>query len=375
MELSFILNQQQREQAQQQQQLGGLQHLQEIIHSNSFNINNNNNNQNNNNNNNNNTQEITDINNNNNNNDRALLNNSTEAVVETLLLAKYGKNPHGFNLNFNNIKNHHLHHHNSQQVYVSPSKQQQFNIPTPTMVNDNEDDDNMSSDIDENSPLNSLTEASAMASSPLSSPRGCGHSVSESAPVSPAYSFTSPFSPASSSNSTSCCNSPRTTTTSSATTTPTITSIVQGNKRQADNNQVVPKKELAGLKKPRKSYEVSKKLEILEEKLQHGMPYVVEKYHISRSIISRWLSNIEKYRSFNKKNLKKLHKGPKASFSVEQEQIILDQINKHKANGELVNGEVIKNIALQLSKQLNNNNFKASSGWLENFKNRHGLKA
>ncbi|KYQ93841.1 hypothetical protein DLAC_05240 [Tieghemostelium lacteum] len=132
--------------------------------------------------------------------------------------------------------------------------------------------------------------------------------------------------------------------------------------------------ELVGFKKPRKSYEVSKKLEILDEKNKHGMSYVVEKYHISRSIISRWLSNIEKYRSFNKKNLKKLHKGPKASFSMEQEQQIIDKIQECKQKGEVVNGETIKNFALELSKQLNNHSFKASSGWLENFKNRHNLQ-
>ncbi|KAF2075484.1 hypothetical protein CYY_003220 [Polysphondylium violaceum] len=127
-------------------------------------------------------------------------------------------------------------------------------------------------------------------------------------------------------------------------------------------------------KKPRKSYEVYKKLEILDEKNKHGMSFVVEKYHISRSIISRWLSNIEKYKSFNKKNLKKLHKGPKASFSMEQENMIIEKINQCRQVGEQVSGETIKKFALELSKELNNTSFKASSGWLENFKNRHSLQ-
>ncbi|KAF2075480.1 hypothetical protein CYY_003216 [Polysphondylium violaceum] len=127
-------------------------------------------------------------------------------------------------------------------------------------------------------------------------------------------------------------------------------------------------------KKPRKSYEVYKKLEILDEKNKHGMNFVVEKYHISRSIISRWLSNIEKYKTFNKKNLKKLHKGPKASFSMEQENMIIEKINQCRQVGEQVSGETIKKFALELSKQLNNTTFKASSGWLENFKNRHSLQ-
>jgi len=127
-------------------------------------------------------------------------------------------------------------------------------------------------------------------------------------------------------------------------------------------------------KKPRKSYEVYKKLEILDEKNKHGMSFVVEKYHISRSIISRWLSNIEKYKSFNKKNLKKLHKGPKASFSMEQENMIIEKINQCRQVGEPVSGETIKKFALELSKELNNTSFKASSGWLENFKNRHSLQ-
>eukprot|EP01133_Synstelium_polycarpum_P010794 gene10794-12578_t len=140
----------------------------------------------------------------------------------------------------------------------------------------------------------------------------------------------------------------------------------------ASPSQVVPKKDSNGLKKPRKSYEVSKKLEILEEKAIHGMPYVVDKYHISRSIISRWLSNIDRYRAFQKKNLKKLHNGPKASFTPDQEQLIVNQINEIKSRGQPITGETIKTIALTLSRQLgNNNNFKASSGWLENFKQRH----
>ncbi|EGC33905.1 hypothetical protein DICPUDRAFT_98416 [Dictyostelium purpureum] len=131
--------------------------------------------------------------------------------------------------------------------------------------------------------------------------------------------------------------------------------------------------QVAAAKKPRKSYEVYKKLEILDEKNKYGMNFVVKKHHISRSIISRWISNIDKYKSFNKKNLKKLHKGPKASFSMEQENIIIEKINQARQNGEIVSGETIKKFALELSKQLNNNTFKASSGWLENFKSRHNL--
>ncbi|EFA86541.1 hypothetical protein PPL_00340 [Heterostelium album PN500] len=143
-----------------------------------------------------------------------------------------------------------------------------------------------------------------------------------------------------------------------------------------ESSQVVPKKENS-IKKARKSYEVSKKLEILAEKDKFGMAFVVDKYEISRSIISRWHSNADKYRAFQKKNLKKLHKGPKASFSEEQERVIISRIEEYKQKnpGEVVNGETIKNIALQFSNQLGNNSFKASSGWLENFKNRWNLRS
>ena len=119
---------------------------------------------------------------------------------------------------------------------------------------------------------------------------------------------------------------------------------------------------------------LSVKYEALK-KIERGVPKkdVAAEYNIPRNTISTWLKNKEKivkaFEGGNNRSSQKL----KSSNYDNLDQAVYMWFVKTRDEGIPVNGPVLKEKAIQYSKELGMENFKASNGWFERWKSRHEI--
>ncbi len=101
-------------------------------------------------------------------------------------------------------------------------------------------------------------------------------------------------------------------------------------------------------------------------------------FKFKKYISRRAISDIKKSRDILLNNLDAVdlekHRDPILKFeSVDR--VLSDWIDTIETSGGILNENLIKEKALRIAKELEIENFKASQGWLEKFKTRHGLKS
>ena len=98
---------------------------------------------------------------------------------------------------------------------------------------------------------------------------------------------------------------------------------------------------------------------------------MANEYCVSQSSISEILSNREKWISIDESEVHK-KKNRQAKFPELEEALVMWIIQSLQEN-LTITGDVIKLKACDFRNKLRIQNFKASNGWLENFKNRYHI--
>ena len=124
---------------------------------------------------------------------------------------------------------------------------------------------------------------------------------------------------------------------------------------------------------PRKRLTLKQKVDLIEDSLKTGFKplMAMEQYGISKSSLYQILKDKEEI-------LKTFHSQPCAAKSKSNrkrnfqnvEDKLFDWFEKKKNCGVMVSGPMFKVKAEEIAKNLNVDNFKASDGWLSNFKHR-----
>ena len=101
---------------------------------------------------------------------------------------------------------------------------------------------------------------------------------------------------------------------------------------------------------------------------------LADKYGISPGQVTNILNAPDKWLNINPNSYEAKLKKPHASPVVNIEEVLILWVEKAIECNLTITGSIIQEKALKFSELLGNNNFKASSGWLHNFKQKYSIK-
>ena len=101
---------------------------------------------------------------------------------------------------------------------------------------------------------------------------------------------------------------------------------------------------------------------------------LADKYRISSGQVTDILKASDKWLNINPNSYEAKLKKPYASPVVNIEEALILWVEKAIECNLTITGSIIQEKILKFSELLGNNNFKASSGWLHNFKQRYSIR-
>jgi hypothetical protein len=119
-----------------------------------------------------------------------------------------------------------------------------------------------------------------------------------------------------------------------------------------------------------RSYTAGEKLKMIQEAEISGNRAVGRKYNVSESCIRDWRKNKDKLQNCSRNRM--AFRGKQAKYP-EIEERLRDYIKCKRQFGFAVSTEMCQLKAIDIAKELNTEEFKASRGWVQRFYNRHGF--
>lgn len=141
------------------------------------------------------------------------------------------------------------------------------------------------------------------------------------------------------------------------------------------NKQPVAKK---GLKKQRKCLTLKERVEIIKfkEKTDLGVRHVAEKFKVGKTQVADIIKKKDELMKIWRENGSTEMKRPilnmKDSTKIIDD-VVFEWFVRARAKNIPISGVLIKQQALEVAKEIKMEDFKASNGWLEKFRNRHSI--
>lgn len=124
------------------------------------------------------------------------------------------------------------------------------------------------------------------------------------------------------------------------------------------------------MSKVRKAYTTSQKLEVIDFAKGQSVTKAADRFGVSKSMVSRWKANESTLRQASL-NAKKLGSGPSPSFPSEEKRLF-DEFVQKQSLGQTVS---CKELQKTMRSLVNQQRFRASTGWLYGFRRRHNVTA
>ena len=129
------------------------------------------------------------------------------------------------------------------------------------------------------------------------------------------------------------------------------------------------------IKKTRNVFPIKRKYDALQEILSGiTKTSVAKKYGVPKSTVSTWLANKDKILAANESGeINPKRQKMKRAENEDLDKAVYTWFHNTRANNVPVSGVVLKGKALQFTKSLHLNDFRASDGWLDRWKSRHNI--